>query len=170
MKVNMSVLLMARAATLLALLVDNVDIKVAGRIIVAPCVFNSGNSNMSIDLGSIQAMNIFAPGSSSDPVSSNLLFTSYPPSTLSVTTRFSGTLDPEASVNYYQNSGTATHVAIVTSDVTTGTLMGNGSSITQNIVADRTTRMPMKVVVISVAERPTPGSTHAVIILTIQYN
>ena len=107
MKMNILVLLMACATALPALSADNVDIKVTGRIIAAPCVFNGGNSNMNIDLGNIQATNMFTPGSSSDPVSFNLLFTSCPPGTLSVTTRFSGTPDPEAGMNYYQNSGTA---------------------------------------------------------------
>ena len=91
MKMNILVLLMACATALPALSADNVDIKVTGRIIAAPCVFNGGNSNMNIDLGNIQATNMFTPGSSSDPVSFNLLFTRCPPGTLSVTTRFSGT-------------------------------------------------------------------------------
>lgn len=151
MKMNILVLLMACVTALPALSADNVDIKVTGRIIAAPCVFNGGNSNMNIDLGNIQATNMFTPGSSSDPVSFNLLFTSCPPGTLSVTTRFSGTPDPEAGMNYYQNSGTATRVAIAMSDATTGVLMGNGSSITQNIAADRTAKMPMKAMVTSVA-------------------
>ncbi len=125
---------------------------------------------MNIDLGNIQATNMFTPGSSSDPVSFNLLFTSCPPGTLSVTTRFSGTPDPEAGMNYYQNSGTATRVAIAVSDATTGVLMGNGSSITQNIAADRTAKMPMKAMVTSVAGRPTLGSIRAVVVLTMQYN
>lgn len=116
MKMNILVLLMACVTALPALSADNVDIKVTGRIIAAPCVFNGGNSNMNIDLGNIQATNMFTPGSSSDPVSFNLLFTSCPPGTLSVTTRFSGTPDPEAGMNYYQNSGTATRVAIAMSD------------------------------------------------------
>ncbi len=170
MKMNILVLLMACATALPALSADNVDIKVTGRIIAAPCVFNGGNSNMNIDLGNIQATNMFTPGSSSDPVSFNLLFTRCPPGTLSVTTRFSGTPDPEAGMNYYQNSGTATRVAIAMSDATTGLLMGNGSSITQNIAADRTAKMQMKAMVTSVAGRPTPGSIRAVVVLTMQYN
>lgn len=170
MKMNILVLLMACVTALPALSADNVDIKVTGRIIAAPCVFNGGNSNMNIDLGNIQATNMFTPGSSSDPVSFNLLFTSCPPGTLSVTTRFSGTPDPEAGMNYYQNSGTATRVAIAMSDATTGVLMGNGSSITQNIAADRTAKMPMKAMVTSVEGRPTPGSIRAVVVLTMQYN
>lgn len=170
MKMNILVLLMACVTALPALSADNVDIKVTGRIIAAPCVFNGGNSNMNIDLGNIQATNMFTPGSSSDPVSFNLLFTSCPPGTLSVTTRFSGTPDPEAGMNYYQNSGTATRVAIAMSDATTGVLMGNGSSITQNIAADRTAKMPMKAMVTSVAGRPTSGSIRAVVVLTMQYN
>lgn len=170
MKMNKLVLLMACAIVLPALSVDNVDIKVTGRIIAAPCVFNGGSENMNVDLGNIQATNMFTPGSSSDPVTFNLLFTRCPPGTLSVTTRFSGTPDPEAGMNYYQNSGTATRVAIAMSDATTGLLMGSGSSITQNIAADRTATIPMSAMVTSVAGRPTPGSIHAVVVLTMQYN
>jgi minor fimbrial subunit len=61
MKMNILVLLMACATVLPALSADNVDIKVTGRIIAAPCVFNGGNSNMNIDLGNIQATNMFTP-------------------------------------------------------------------------------------------------------------
>ena len=162
MKMNKLVLLMACAIVLPALSADNVDIKVTGRIIAAPCVFNGGSENMNVDLGNIQATNMFTPGSSSDPVTFNLLFSRCP--------RFSGTPDPEAGMNYYQNSGTATRVAIAMSDATTGLLMGSGSSITQNIAADRTATIPMSAMVTSVAGRPTPGSIHAVVVLTMQYN
>ncbi len=89
---------------------------------------------------------------------------------LLIRTFLSGTSDPEAGMNYYQNSGTATRVAIAMSDATTGVLMGSGSSITQNIAADRTAKMPMKAMVTSVAGRPTPGSIRAVVVLTMQYN
>ncbi|MEH8822889.1 fimbrial protein, partial [Klebsiella pneumoniae] len=91
MKMNKLILLMACAMVLPAMSADNVDIKVTGRIIAAPCVFNGGSENMNVDLGNIQATNMFTPGSSSDPVTFHLLFTRCPPGTLSVTTRFSGT-------------------------------------------------------------------------------
>ncbi|MEF3102590.1 minor fimbrial subunit [Raoultella ornithinolytica] len=170
MKINNLGLLLVCAISLPALSADNVDIKVAGRIIAAPCIFNGGNANMNIDFGNIQATNMFTPGSSSDPVSFDLSFTRCPPGTESVVTTFTGTPDPEAGANYYQNNGTATRVAIAMSDATTGLLMGNGSSISQNITADRTVTIPMKAMVTSVAGRPTPGTIRAVVVLTMQYN
>lgn len=53
---------MACAMVLPAMSADNVDIKVTGRIIAAPCVFNGGSENMNVDLGNIQATNMFTPG------------------------------------------------------------------------------------------------------------
>ena len=170
MNINNFAMLLICAISLPALSAENVDIKVTGRIIASPCIFNGGNSNMNIDLGNIQATNMFTPGSSSEPVSFNLLFTRCPQGTLSVMTGFTGTPDPEAGEHYYQNNGTATRVAIAISDATTGLLMGSGSHISQNIAADRTATIPMKAMVTSVAGRPTPGTIRAVVVLTMQYN
>ncbi|HAT1622032.1 TPA: type 1 fimbrial protein [Raoultella planticola] len=170
MNINNLVMFMVCAISLPALSAENVDIKVTGRIIASPCIFNGGNSNMNIDLGNIQATNLFTPGSSTEPVPFNLSFTNCPQGTQSVTTSFTGTPDPEAGVNYYQNNGTATRVAVAMSDASTDLLMGSGSSLSQNIAADRTATIPMRAMVTSVAGRPTPGTIRAVVVLTMQYN
>ena len=57
---------------------DSVNVSVTGNIIAAPCIFNGGNASLNINLGNIQASNMATPGSSSDPVPFNLLFTQCP--------------------------------------------------------------------------------------------
>ena len=101
----------------------------------------------------ISGVQTCSPGSSSDPVTFKSPVLPLSAGYAKRDTRFSGTPDPEAGMNYYQNSGTATRVAIAMSDATTGLLMGSGSSITQNIAADRTATIPMSAMVTSVAGR-----------------
>lgn len=57
---------------------DSVNVSVTGNIIAAPCIFNGGNASLNINLGNIQASNMATPGSSSDPMPFNLLFTQCP--------------------------------------------------------------------------------------------
>ena len=56
---------------------DSVSVGVTGNIVASPCIFNGGNSNLNVNLGDIQATNMVTPGSSSDPVAFNLLFTNW---------------------------------------------------------------------------------------------
>lgn len=149
---------------------DSVNVSVTGNIVASPCVFNGGNTNLDVNLGNIQATNMVTPGSLSDPVAFNLLFTLCPVGTRSVTATFSGTPDPVAGIDYYKNSGTAENVAIAMTEMGSDVLMGTGSSITQNIAADRTVTLPMQARVKSAAGGATPGTISTVVILTMQYN
>lgn len=149
---------------------DSVNLGVTGNIVASPCIFNGGSENKDINLGNIQATNMATPGSSSDPVAFNLLFTQCPAGTRSVTVTFTGNPDPVAGADYYRNSGSASNVAIAMRETATGTLKGTGSSITQNIAADRTATMAMQAAVKSVTGGATPGSINAVVVMTMQYN
>lgn len=149
---------------------DSVNVSVTGNIIAAPCIFNGGNASLNINLGNIQASNMATPGSSSDPVPFNLLFTQCPTGTRSVTVSFTGTPDPDAGADYYMNSGSATHVAIAMSEAATGALKGTGSSLTQPVSADRTATIAMLASVRSFTGGATPGSISAIVVMTMQYN
>ncbi|WP_416175403.1 fimbrial protein [Enterobacter bugandensis] len=166
-----------RTAALAAILVscntfatDSVSVSVTGNIVASPCIFNGGNNSLDINLGNIQASNMATPGSSSDPVSFNLLFTQCPTGTRSVTVSFTGNPDPVAGADYYMNSGSAMNVAIAMSEAATGAMKGTGTSITQTIAADRTATMAMQASVRSSTGGATPGSISAVVVMTMQYN
>lgn len=103
---------------------DSVNVSVTGNIVASPCVFNGGNSRLDVNLGNIQATNMVTPGSLSDPVAFDLLFTLCPAGTRSVTATFSGTPDPVAGAGYYKNSGTAENVAIAMTAMGSDALWG----------------------------------------------
>lgn len=149
---------------------DSVSVGVTGNIVASPCIFNGGNTQLDINLGNTEATNMATPGSSSDPVPFTLSFTQCPVGTRSVTVSFTGTPDPVAGADYYMNSGSATNVAVAMREADTGTLKGTGSSITQNIAADRTATMAMQAAVKSFSGGATPGSISAVVVMTMQYN
>lgn len=149
---------------------DSVSVGVTGNIVASPCIFNGGNSNLDVNLGDIQAKNMVTPGSSSDPVAFNLLFTNCPAGTRNVTASFSGIPDPVAGPDYYMNSGTASNVAVAMSEAGSGALKGTGSSIMGNIAADRTATLAMQASVKSMSGGATPGSVSAVVVMTLQYN
>lgn len=166
-----------RTAALAAILIscntfatDSVNVSVTGNIVASPCIFNGGNNSLDINLGNIQASNMATPGSSSDSVPFNLLFTQCPTGTRSVTVSFTGNPDPVAGADYYMNSGSAMNVAIAMSEAATGAMKGTGTSITQTIAADRTATMAMQASVRSSTGGATPGSISAVVVMTMQYN
>lgn len=149
---------------------DHVDIKITGRIIASPCIFNGGDNSLNINLGNIQAMNMATARSSSDPVLFDLRFTECPAGTQTVTTTFTGITDPDAGADYYKNSGSATRVAIGLAQGTTGERKGSGSSITQSVMPDRTVTMGMKAWVYAHSGGATPGTVNSAVVLTMQYN
>lgn len=170
MNMNRPIMLLAWAIAFPTLAADSVNIKVTGRIVAAPCIFNGGESSLNINLGNIQAMNMATAESTSNPVLFDLRFTECPAGTETVTTYFSGVSDPDAGADYYKNSGTATRVAIGLAQTSSGEPTGSGSSITQPVTADRTVTLGMRAWVYSRAGGATPGTLNSAVVLTMQYN
>ncbi len=149
---------------------ERVNLNVTGNIVASPCQFNGGINQLDVDLGDIQASNMVQAGSVSQPVNFTLLFSACPAGTSQVTVTFTGNQDPIAGVDYYQNNGTATNVAVAIRDSGTGAMKGSGSSMTQQVLPDRTAAMPVQAFVYSAAGHPMPGSLRSVVLLTMQYN
>lgn len=149
---------------------DTVNVNITGNIVASPCVFNGGNKALNVNLGSIQAINMATPMSSSESVPFKLAFTQCPISTQSVTVIFAGVADTTAGGDYYLNHGTATQIAIALTDSRTHRLKGVGSSITQTVDKDRSVSIAMQARAYSSAGHVRPGTINAVVVLTIQYN
>lgn len=148
---------------------DTVTMNITGNVVASPCVVNGGTGNIDVDLGNIQATTLAAPSSSSPEVPFDIKLTSCPTGTSGVVATFAGTSDPVAGAGYYTNTGTATNVAVALIQASSGTLKGNGSTITQSVQADRTVTMSMKAKAYSSAGGATPGTIKAVVTATFTY-
>lgn len=168
MKVKILAGVMA-AAMSLSLYAADTSINISGRVVASPCVVNGGNANLAVPLGDIQASDLNAVGSSSQPVDFTLDLTGCPFGTSSVVTSFSGTSDPGAGANYYKNTGTAGSVAVALIQTSTGNLKGSGSTITQSI-ASGTASIALKAKAYSSAGGATPGTILATVVATMTYN
>jgi minor fimbrial subunit len=170
---NLKLVAMAASAviSLSSMAADTVNINVTGNIIASPCIINGGSANLNVDLGSaIQATVLSSAGSTSSPVSFTLPITACPVGTSTVLVTFSGTPDPVAGANYYKSTGTATNVAVGLYQTSNGNLLGNGASVTQTVLGDRTASLAMQAKAYSATGSAMPGTINSVIVATMQYN
>ena len=149
---------------------DGVNVAVNGNIVASPCVFNGGNAIVNVSLGNMQAKNMATPSSASTPVPFSLTFTDCPAATQSVTATFTGTADPAAGTHYYRNSGSATNIALGIIETRSGSLIGPGDGVTQDIGADRTATMNMQAIAYSCNGGVTPGTISVAVVATLEYN
>jgi minor fimbrial subunit len=148
---------------------DPVTLNITGNVVASPCIVNGGTGNIDVDLGDIQASTLSAAASSSAEKAFDIKLTACPTGTSSVTTTFSGTSDTVAGTDYYKNTGTAGNVAVALIQASSGSLKGNGSTITQTVQADRTVTLSMKAKAYSSAGGATPGTIVSVVTATFTY-
>lgn len=149
---------------------DPVNINISGRVIASPCVVNN-NSDLTVNLGStIQANTLTAAGAGTTPTEFNLSLTGCPVGTSSVKVTFTGTAAAAPQANMYLNTGVATPLAIELSQQGTGTILGNGSSLTQNVLADKTVTYALSARAVTATGNVMPGAIVAVIQADFTYN
>jgi minor fimbrial subunit len=150
---------------------DPVNIQIVGRVIASPCVINNNNGDLTVNLGStIQAATLASAGSGTTPQPFNLSLTSCPAGTKNVKVTFTGTAAAAPQANMYLNTGVATPLAIELSEQGTGTLLGNGSSLTQTVQADKTVTYALSARAVTATGNVTPGIIIAAIQADFTYN
>ncbi|CNI11618.1 putative mannose-resistant/Proteus-like fimbrial protein [Yersinia aldovae] len=146
------------------------NINITGTVVPSPCVVNNNNSNLNVELGpTIQAAALTTAGAGSALTPFNLSLTACPAGTNSVKVTFSGTPDT-TSTTMYKNTGTATNLAVELSQQTTGTILGNNSTLTQTVQPDKTVTYALNARAYSAAGSVMPGSIIAVIQANFTYN
>ncbi|HEY4437446.1 MAG TPA: fimbrial protein [Lelliottia sp.] len=145
------------------------NINITGKVVAMPCIVIGGNTNLDVDLGDIPANLLQSPSSSSAEKPFTLDLTNCPAGTTSVVTRFTGTSDPVAGINYYKNNGTATNVAVALIQASTSNLKGTGTTITQNVQSGSVT-FALKAKAYSSAGNTTPGTINATVVAAMTYN
>jgi minor fimbrial subunit len=149
---------------------DPVNINITGNVVAAPCTVNNGNSNLNVDLGTnILASSLATAGSGTILTPFNLALTACPAGTNSVTVTFMGTAD-STSASMYRNTGTASNLAVELSQQTTGTILGNGSMLTQMVQADRTVTYALNARAYTAMGSVAPGTINAVVQADFTYN
>lgn len=149
---------------------DPVNINITGNVVASPCTVNNGNSNLNVDLGtSIQASDLAAVSSGSTKKAFNLALSACPTGTSNVKVTFSGTADT-TSTTMYKNTGTATNVAVELSQQTTGTILGNGSTLTQAVQAGKTVTYALNARAYSAKGGVLPGNISSVVQANFTYN
>ncbi|HCB1917217.1 TPA: type 1 fimbrial protein [Citrobacter braakii] len=105
-----------------------VNIDITGQVIASPCVVNSSNTSLAVDLGtSIQANDLATAGSATAWKDVILKLTNCPASTSSFTVSFAGTADTDP--DFYQNTGTATNLKLELTDNVGNAVYKNGASL-----------------------------------------
>lgn len=148
-----------------------VDIVIVGRVVASPCIINNNNGDLSVNLGeAIQAATLQTAGAGTTPKTFNLSLTGCPAGTKNVKVTFTGTAAAAPQANMYLNTGIATPLAIELSQQGTGTILGNGSSLTQVVQADRTVTYALSVRAVTATGNVTPGLIYAGIQADFTYN
>ncbi|MNG70003.1 S-fimbrial adhesin protein SfaS precursor [compost metagenome] len=150
---------------------DPVSIAIAGRVVASPCVIDGNGSELAVNLGnSIQSATLATAGAGSTPTTFNLSLTGCPAGTKNVKVTFTGTAAAAPQANMYLNTGTATPLAIELSQQGTGTILGNGSSLTQAVQADKTVTYALSARAVTATGNVLPGIVMAVILADFTYN
>lgn len=145
---------------------DSKDITVQGKIIASPCMVEQPNIN--VNLGDTIRMNDLATaGSFTEWVSFTLRVYHCPPQITTATVTFNGAADVSNPDFRYQNSGTATNVAVelLTTD---GLPLGNDKSLTGAIVNQEYT-WNLRARVWTETGSVKPGTVSAVVSATLTY-
>jgi minor fimbrial subunit len=151
-------------------LADPVSINITGNVVSSPCVVNNNNNDLAVNLGtSIQAYTLATAGAGTTPATFNLALTSCPVGTGSVKVTFTGTSDA-TQPTMYANTGDAGPLAVELSQQGTGTILGNTSTLTQTVQADRTVTYALSARAVTATGLATPGSIVAVVQANFTYN
>ncbi|HGM5490613.1 TPA: fimbrial protein [Serratia fonticola] len=168
MQSSLAILAMALATNMVR--ADPTNINITGIVVASPCSVNNNDSNLNVDLGrNIQASDLAAAGSGSTLTPFTLSLTGCPSGTSSVKVSFSGAVDA-ASPTRYKNTGTAVNLAVELSQQGTGTILGNGSTLTQAVQPDRTVTYALNARAYSVVGNVMPGNISAVVQANFTYN
>lgn len=147
-----------------------VNINITGNVIASPCTVNNNVSSLNVDLGtSIQATDLATAGAGSTLVPFNLSLTDCPSGSTNAKVTFSGTADT-AVTTMYKNTGTATNIAVELSQQGTGTLLGNNTSLTQAVLADKTVTYALNARAYSKTGSVMPGTISSVVQANFTYN
>ncbi|EGF0297514.1 type 1 fimbrial protein [Salmonella enterica] len=116
----------------------NTVIDITGKVVASPCVINSGEPTLAVNIGNdIQADSLSTAGSASAWKDFTLKVSNCPSSTTSFNVTFSGTPDTDA--NYYRNTGDATNLAVELATTNDKTSLKNGTAL-KNLIIDTSTR------------------------------
>lgn len=147
---------------------DAVNINITGNIVAGPCVVNGGASDQNVNLGSIKAADLAAPGSSSTAILFTLAITNCPSGTNVVKAKFDGYAQVDAP-NSYKNSGTAGNVSVNLYDSVTGNILGPGSSVSKTVQSDRTASIALKASAYSLKGNASSGTINSAIVVSMTY-
>jgi P pilus assembly protein, pilin FimA len=131
--IHLSALLCLLMGSRVVLAGDPVSLNVTGNITASPCQISSKSISQEIDLGhNIQTSAMQAAGSVTNWVNFTIDLESCPPGTTSATMTLHGNADSAEPDDLYQNSGSASNVAVQVQSQQ-GDLLGDGKTITGKI-------------------------------------
>ncbi|ENC9862337.1 type 1 fimbrial protein [Klebsiella variicola] len=149
----------------------DVMINVTGKVVTSPCmVDNSGIYN--IDLGQNISTATLNPANSYSPWKKfNVTLSNCPAGTTKVTAVFSGTVDGNNNTMYANATGEgyAQNIAIQLQDSTAGMNVGNGATMTVNVVNSAAT-FPLQARAFSTLGGATSGYISASVLINMTYN
>lgn len=113
---------------------DPVSLNVTGNIVASPCQVSSDSVTKSVDLGqSILSSDLKTAGNATSWTSFTIDLNNCPAATTIATMTMHGTADTDNPNDMYKSTGTANNIAVQLQSQA-GDLLGNGKSITGNII------------------------------------
>lgn len=148
---------------------DPVSITVTGNIVASPCTIDPESVSRKVPLGDIQAADMANAGSASPWTNFNIKVINCPAGTSYVTATFSGAASEDNPDIAYQNTGTATNVAVELQG-TGGEPFGNGKNFKLPISASKDATWNLQARAYTSKGGVTPGTISSVITMSFTYN
>jgi minor fimbrial subunit len=147
---------------------DPVTLNITGKIVASPCEVSSDSVTKAVDLGqNIQASDLQTGGVGTTWVPFTINLISCPPGTSSAVMTMHGTADGTNPADMYVSTGTANNVAVQLQS-STATPLGNGKSITGNVVSGAVT-YNLQARAYTQNGSVTPGTISSVVTATLTY-
>lgn len=144
-------------------------INITGNVVASPCVIDSSNSIINVDLGKIQAASLATAGTFSNWQPFNIILTSCPVSTTKVNVAFAGTADSTDRTRY-KNQGTATNLSVELVGAISETNLGDGGTTYADVNStSKSATFALKTRVFSKGA-VMPGSINATVVASFTYN
>ncbi|WP_039029621.1 fimbrial protein [Leclercia adecarboxylata] len=119
------------------------SISVSGNVVASPCTVDTDTVNKTVELGTLQRIDLRNAGEGGEWQDFDLLLTNCPTGTTKVTAHLSGTVDTQ-DATAWKNSGTSTNMALRIASRDHVTAYASGDSLEQTVnVSNRSASFPL---------------------------
>lgn len=144
------------------------NINLSGTVVASPCTIDTDTISKVVEFQQGRSRNMQEAGSGGEWQDFQLLLTQCPLTTRKASVKFTGTVDPNDSTAFI-NTGTAHNVALRLADISHNVIYSNESTITANVISDRSITFPLSARMFTPLGNVEGGTFSSIVNVTFTY-